>query len=144
LSYKILAPLFTFFIYIIGAFSSSGASDPWYVNLSKSSLNPPGYVFGIVWGVLYILMAISAYRVFDKVYKLFFLQLFFNGIWSWLFFFFHLPIIALIDIWILIFLNILIFKRLYKAEKFSAYIYLPYIFWLLFASYLNLYIILNN
>ena len=89
MSYKILAPLFTFFIYIIAAFSSSGASDPWYVNLSKSSLEPPGYVFGIVWGVLYILMAISAYRVFDKVYKLFFLQLFFNGIWSWLFFFFH-------------------------------------------------------
>ena len=85
---------------ILGGLSSSNTGDDlWYQSLIKSDLNPPGFVFGIVWPVLYLLMAISAFRVFDSVAKLFFVQLFFNTIWSWLFFSFHFPLIALFDIW---------------------------------------------
>ena len=130
---------------ILGGLSSSNAGDDmWYQSLIKSELNPPSFVFGIVWPVLYLLMGISAYRVFDSVAKLFFVQLFFNTIWSWLFFSFHLPLIALFDIWLLIFLNIKILIILYKEDVLSSILYTPYIIWLLFASYLNLFIVINN
>lgn len=118
--------------------------DVWYQSLSKSSLNPPGYVFGIVWPILYVLMGISAYRTFELTKRLFFIQLIFNTGWSWLFFAFQMPVIALLNIWLLIFLNVVIVKIMYKADKFSGIIYIPYVLWLLFASYLNLFIVLNN
>ena len=61
---------------IVGSLASSNTgTDSWYQGLIKSDLNPPGFVFGIVWPVLYLLMAISAFRVFDSVAKLFFVQL---------------------------------------------------------------------
>ena len=89
-------------------------------------------------------MGIAAYRSFDLILKLFLIQLFFNTIWSWLFFAYHLPLIALLDIWLLIFLNVKILLMLYKKDSLSTILYIPYILWLLFASYLNLFIVLNN
>ena len=136
---------FTFLALILGGLSSSNtADDIWYQELTKSSLNPPGYVFGIVWPILYLFMSISAYRAFEKIYKIFFVQLFFNTIWSWLFFAFHLPVIALLDIWLLIFLNIKITIVLFKTDRISTFLYMPYVIWLCFASYLNLFIVINN
>ena len=130
---------------ILGGLASSNTSmDVWYQSLSKSSLNPPGYVFGIVWPILYVLMGISAYRTFELTKRLFCIQLIFNTAWSWLFFAFQMPVIALFNIWLLIFLNAAIAKIMYKADKFSGIIYIPYVLWLLFASYLNLIIVLNN
>ncbi|MDB2482452.1 tryptophan-rich sensory protein [Gammaproteobacteria bacterium] len=52
--------------------SSNTSTDVWYQALNKSDLNPPGYVFGIVWPILYILMSISAYRTFSVTSKVFF------------------------------------------------------------------------
>ena len=136
---------FTFLALLLGGLSSSNTGDDiWYQELTKSSLNPPGYVFGIVWPILYLFMSISAYRVFEKIYKLFFIQLFFNTIWSWLFFAFHLPVIALLDIWLLIFLNIKITIVLFRTDRISTFLYIPYVIWLCFASYLNLFIVINN
>ena len=89
-------------------------------------------------------MSISAYRTFEKTITLFSIQLFFNAIWSWLFFAFHLTTIALFNIWLLIFLNIRLFLIMLRIDKLSAYLYMPYILWLLFASYLNLFIVINN
>ena len=131
--------------YIVGSLASSSAgTDPWYQSLTKSELNPPGYVFGIVWPILYLLMGITAWRTFYTIKNLFYIQLFFNAIWSWLFFSFHLPVISLVDIWILIFINIKILFMVLKQDKLAAFLYTPYIVWLLFASYLNLFIVLNN
>ena len=130
---------------IVGSLASSNTgTDTWYQGLIKSSLNPPGYVFGIVWPILYLLMSISAYRNFDSIAKIFFIQLFFNTIWSWLFFFYHLSFIALLDIWLLIFLNINILIVLAKKDKLAMILYIPYVIWLLFASYLNIFIVINN
>ena len=130
---------------ILGGLSSSDvANDLWYVQLNKSSLNPQGYVFGIVWPILYVLMSISAYRTFPKTINLFYLQLFFNAIWSWLFFAFKLPFISLLCIWLLIVLNFILIKDMFKYDRLSSYLYSPYIIWLMFASYLNLYIVLYN
>ena len=130
---------------ILGGLSSSDtANDLWYQELNKSSLNPPGYIFGIVWPILYILMSISAFRTFSETRKLFLIQLFFNAIWSWLFFAFHMPIAALLNIWILIALNIKLYVSMLRIDTISGILFIPYIVWLCFASYLNLFIVLNN
>ena len=130
---------------VFGSLASSDASnDLWYQSLNKSNLNPPGYIFGIVWPILYFLMSISAYRTFNSIKNLFYVQLILNTIWSWLFFSFHMPLISLIDINLLIFLNIFILFKIFKVDIFSGVIYLPYIMWLIFASYLNIFIVLNN
>ena len=130
---------------VLGSLASSDTSnDLWYQNLNKSNLNPPGYIFGIVWPILYFLMSISAYRTFNSIKNLFYVQLILNTIWSLLFFSFHMPLISLIDINLLIFLNIFIFFKMFKEDIFSAVIYLPYIMWLIFASYLNVFIVLYN
>ena len=130
---------------IIGSFASANTgTDIWYQGLIKSDLNPPGYVFGIVWPILYLLMGITAWRTFEIIKNLFYIQLFLNAIWSWLFFSFHLPLISLIDIWLLIYVNIKIVFKVLKMDKLAGLLYTPYILWLLFASYLNLFIVMNN
>jgi len=90
------------------------------------------------------LMSISAFRTFADTKNLFLIQLFFNAIWSWLFFAYQLPFIALLNIWLLIFLNIKLNMQMYRLDRFSGIIYLPYVIWLIFASYLNLFIVINN
>ena len=127
-----------------GLASSNTADDIWYQELVKSSLNPPGYVFGIVWPILYLLMSISAFRTFNETKNLFLIQLLFNAIWSWLFFAFQMPLIALLNIWLLIYLNIKLNLKMFYQDKLSALLFIPYVLWLLFASCLNLFIVLNN
>ena len=130
---------------IVGSFASANTgTDLWYQGLIKSDLNPPGYVFGIVWPILYLLMGITAWRAFEIIKNLFYVQLFLNAIWSWLFFSFQLPLISLIDIWLLIYINIKIIFKVVKMDKLAGLLYMPYILWLLFASYLNLFIVINN
>ena len=130
---------------IVGSFASANTgTDMWYQGLIKSDLNPPGYVFGIVWPILYLLMGITAWRTFEIIKNPFYIQLFLNAIWSWLFFTFHLPLISLIDIWLLIYINIKIVFKVLKIDKLAGLLYTPYILWLLFASYLNLFIVMNN
>jgi|TARA_B100001939_G_scaffold43796_1_gene33853 benzodiazapine receptor len=141
---------FSVFIYVIlaliigGLASSNTADDVWYQALNKSPLNPPGYVFGIVWPILYLLMSISAFRTFNETKNLFLIQLLFNALWSWLFFAFQMPFVALLNIWLLIYLNIKINLKMFYQDKLSGLLFIPYILWLFFASYLNLFIVLNN
>ena len=134
-----------FLALILGGLASSNTStDVWYQALEKSELNPPGYVFGIVWPILYILMSISAYRTFTDTGRMFVIQLIFNTAWSWMFFSFHMPLVALLNIWLLIYLNASITFKMFKIDRLSAILYSPYVLWLVFASYLNLFIVLNN
>ena len=141
---------FSVFIYVIlaliigGLASSNTADDVWYQALIKSPLNPPGYVFGIVWPILYLLMSISAFRTFNETKNLFLIQLLFNTLWSWLFFAFQMPLVALLNIWLLIYLNIKINLKMYYIDKLSGLLFIPYVLWLFFASYLNLFIVFNN
>ena len=145
LSSKFSVFIFVIFALIVGGLASSNtADDVWYQELVKSSLNPPGYVFGIVWPILYLLMSISAFRTFNETKKLFLIQLLFNATWSWLFFAFQMPLIALMNIYLLIYLNIKLNFKMFYQEKLSGFLFIPYILWLFFASYLNLFIVLNN
>lgn len=134
-----------FLALVLGGLASSNTStDVWYQSLNKSDLNPPGFVFGIVWPILYILMSISAYRTFSETSRMFFIQLIFNTAWSWMFFAFHMPFLALLNIWMLIYWNTSLAFKMIKIDKLSAILYSPYVIWLIFASYLNLFIVINN
>ena len=142
---RILVFPLVFLALVLGGLASSNTStDVWYQALNKSELNPPGYVFGIVWPILYILMSVSAYRTFTDTGRVFFIQLVFNTAWSWMFFSFHMPLVALLNIWLLIYLNASLTLKMFKIDRLSAILYSPYVLWLLFASYLNLFIVLNN
>ena len=146
----ILFSKFSVFIFVLlaliigGLASSNTVDDIWYQGLIKSQLNPPGYIFGIVWPILYILMSISAFRTFNQTKNLFLIQLLFNAIWSWLFFAFQMPFIALMNIWLLIYLNIKLNLKIFYEDRLSGILFIPYVIWLFFASYLNLFIVLNN
>ena len=124
--------------------STSAGTDSWYLLLNKSKLNPPGYVFGIVWPILYVLMMISAFLAYRRIFSIFIIQLFFNAAWSWLFFRFQMPLIALLDIYLLIAINIYILNLMYKENKLAFFLFIPYVIWISFASYLNLFIVINN
>ena len=130
---------------VIGSMASNSAgTDSWYLLLDKSELNPPSYIFGIVWPILYILMMISAFLAHKRIFSIFIIQLFFNAAWSWLFFRFQMPLIALLDIYLLIAINIYILNLMYKESKLAFFLFIPYVAWISFASYLNLFIVINN
>ena len=130
--------------YIGSRASIDVSNDLWYTSLNKSDLNPPGYVFGIVWPILYILMMISAFLSYEKVFIVFNIQLVLNAAWSWLFFKFQMPLVSLLDIYLLIALNIFILMLMFKESKLAFLLFIPYVVWISFASYLNLFIVINN
>ncbi len=114
----------------------------WYKTLPLSSLTPPDAWFGIVWTILYFLMAVSAFLVWNKASPRYFvLQLVTNGLWPFLFFYMHSPIAGLIDILLMIVFVFLCMKTFYKASKPAAYLLVPLFIWILFAFYLNAHIV---
>ena len=123
-----------------------------YTKLKKSPLSPPNYVFGIVWPILYLLMTVSFFIIL-KINKysfnsipliIFIIHLFFNFIWTYLFQNYKNKMIALTDLLIVILLTIYIIIEFYKINKLASYLLIPYIIWLCFAFYLNLFIVINN
>ena len=123
----------------------------WYPSLDKSALTPPGTVFALVWGVLYILMGISAGIVWGKqapaawvLILIFLLQLFLNLLWSFCFFYMQLPLLALVVL-LALFLMVAAYTRgCYGQSHLAAFLNIPYLLWLLFAAYLNAYIVVFN
>jgi tryptophan-rich sensory protein len=129
----------------IGSFFTASSISTWYAGLNKPSFNPPSWIFGPVWTILYILMGVSLFLVvkrgFSKKNKLalkfFGVQLVLNTLWSILFFGLRNPLLAFVDIillWIFILLTIL---KFYRISKWSSYLLMPYILWVSFASVLN-------
>jgi translocator protein len=142
---KYILPLLVILTSVVGSLANIYIdSDSWYENLVKSPLNPPSYVFGIVWPILYAIMAFVSFKIANKISELFIMQLIANAAWSWIFFYFHAPLLALIDISILIFLNQRIMKVLKGESTILFYLYLPYLIWLSFAAFLNASIIFLN
>lgn len=137
----------------IGQIATGPAIDTWYATINKPFFNPPNWIFGPVWTLLYFLMGVSLYLIFvDKTKKekkkkaiyLFLTQLGLNSLWSILFFGTQNPLLAFLEIvilWIVILLTIVEFK---KINKVAAYLLVPYILWVSFASLLNLAILLLN
>ena len=142
---KYILPLLVILTSIIGSLANVYInSDTWYEELIKSPLNPPSYVFGIVWPILYAIMAFVSFKMAEKISSLFILQLLANAAWSWIFFYFHAPLIALVDIGVLIYLNLKIISVVKIESPILFYMYLPYLVWLSFAAFLNASIIFLN
>jgi tryptophan-rich sensory protein len=89
-------------------------------------------------------MAIVSFQASEKIWKLFILQLILNAAWSWIFFYFQAPIIALLDIVFLIVINLKILGQLRSLSTLLFSLYLPYLLWLFFAAFLNISIIYLN
>ena len=142
---KYILPLLVILTSVIGSLANVYInSDDWYASLIKSPLNPPSFVFGIVWPILYAIMALVSFKMANKISNLFIAQLIANAAWSWMFFYFHAPVMALVDISVLIYLNQKILKILKGESTVLFYLYLPYLIWLSFAAFLNASIVFLN
>ena len=115
-----------------------------YSSLEKPFLSPPGIVFPIVWTILYILMGIS-YAILktnnlsdENTDSIYYLQLFFNALWPIIFFVLKWRLFAFIWIIILLILVALMIKTFYERNKLAGLLQIPYLVWLIFASYLNI------
>jgi len=130
----------------LGSYATRDSITTWYAELSRPSFTPAGWTFGVVWPVLYVMMGISAFLIWNvgidrpqvKVaLGVFALQLILKGLWTPIFFGQHLIGLALVEIimmWAAILLTILVFWRVSKP---AALLLLPYIFWVSFAVVLN-------
>jgi benzodiazapine receptor len=119
----------------LGSFATRGSVTSWYADLSRPSFTPPDWTFGVVWPILYMMMGISAFMIwnmgFDKTevkvaLVIFGLQLVLNGLWTPIFFGLHLIGLALVEIivmWAAILLTIISF---WKISKPAALLLLPY------------------
>jgi tryptophan-rich sensory protein len=130
----------------IGSVITSSSVTTWYVSLPKPSFNPPSWVFGPVWTVLFLLMAIAAYLIWKKGWKrpevrvalsLYSAQLVLNVLWTVLFFGYHNLAAAYVEIiilWFVIFLTMEFFRDISKT---AAWLLLPYLLWVAFAAVLT-------
>ncbi len=138
--------LICFSVSAMGAAVTTPSIGNWYVGLIKPPFNPPNWIFGPVWTLLYFLMAISLSIVWNKNgnKKIFFLQLFLNFLWSFVFFYLHNPMLGFIVIvllWLSILKTIVNFK---KISSVAAGLLVPYLLWVSLAALLNLSIVVLN
>ena len=123
----------------------------WYYNLTKPPLAPPDWIFPPVWSILYFSMLIALLLYLFKPaqnkklgYIYFIAQLILNFLWTPTFFYLQNIVLALIVIILLDIFVILTIKSFYKVSKISGLILMPYLLWILFATYLNIgYLVLN-
>lgn len=143
-----LKPLIYSLLITLGVGALSGfltrESMQQYQGLNKPPLSPPSFLFPIVWTILYILMAVSAFQVYESdkdcrkpALTVYGIQLAVNFIWPIIFFNLHAYLFAfiwLILLWALVLAMILLF---YRCSHCAAYLQIPYLLWITFAAYLN-------
>lgn len=128
----------------VGSIATGTSKETWYAALQKPPLNPPDWIFAPVWITLYVFMAIAGWQIWEtekpkrnRVRFLFAAQLILNGIWSFLFFGLHNPLISFVDIgllWVCLFMLIL---EAWRASRAAGFLLMPYLIWVSFAAYLN-------
>jgi len=134
---------------LVGSLFTTSTIPTWYATLEKPFFNPPNWIFGPVWTLLFILMGIALFLIWDKGWKnkkikiamiIFGVQLILNIFWSILFFGFLSPFYAFVEIiflWLAILVTIIYF---YQISRPASWLLVPYILWVSFASVLNFYI----
>ncbi|HET9622169.1 MAG TPA: TspO/MBR family protein [Kofleriaceae bacterium] len=134
---------------VLAAIATSHSVATWYPTLAKPSWTPPGWLFAPVWTTLYVAMAVAGWRVWRRVgwgraLTSFAVQLALNVAWSFLFFGLRQPVLGMIDIaalWLAIVVTLASFG---KIDRPAAWLLVPYLAWVSFASALNLSIALHN
>ena len=137
-----LVLLVTFAASGIGGFVTSSFKEPWYSEILLPSFNPPSWVFGPVWTTLYIFMSIAAWSAWKqtsdkKILQIYFIHLFFNSMWSVIFFGFHQIFVALIDLGIILIFIIWLMRIYYHVNRISFLLMIPYLLWSFYALILN-------
>ncbi len=143
---------FVFFVQYVGALFSSESLDTWYHSLNKPKWTFEREVFAPVWTFLYLIVAGVAYFLWkekdspNRKKALFFwgAQLFFNGLWSFFFFYLQNIFLAMLDLALIIFLVFVLFHYAKKVSNIAVVLLLPYTIWLLYAFFLNLTIWMQN
>jgi len=134
---------------IVGSIFAISGIEEWYVFLEKPFFSPPNWVFGPVWIILYALMAVSLFIVWQKglenkkvkaAFYFFWVHLVFNTVWSILFFGLKNPLFALLDIIILWIMIVVLIFRFFKINKTAGCLLIPYWLWVSFATILNFFI----
>jgi tryptophan-rich sensory protein len=134
------------FVALVALAASFGALFPpgeWYESLRKPPLNPPNWVFGPVWTLLYLGIAAAAWRVwraqpgFSAALGLWIGQLLLNALWSLLFFGLQRPALALVDIVLLLVLVVATTVFFFVIDAIAGALFVPYLAWVAFATYLN-------
>ena len=140
----------TFLASLIGGLATITFKEPWYSLLNKPIFNPPDWVFGPIWTLLYFMMTVSIWlywhtenRSINTIY-IYFIHLIFNTTWSVVFFVFHNMVLAFLVLIILILLIINLILRLKRVKILSAYLMIPYLLWCSFALILNISLIVLN
>ena len=131
--------------YSASATSVFVSTDDWYAGRAKPVWNPPGWIFGPVWTVLYALMAVAAWRVWrhggwarqKKALGLFLLQWALNALWTPLFFGLHRPGWALAEILVLLAAILATLRAFWRVDRPAGLLLLPYAAWVVFALVLN-------
>lgn len=143
LAVSIALPLLVGFV---GSLATSKSVGTWYVNLDKPSFTPPGAVFGPVWTVLYVMMGVSLFLVWQKGLAapnvkigiaVFAVQMALNLLWSFAFFGARSPLagaVVIVALWCAIVATVLVFAR---VSQLAAWLLVPYLAWVSFASVLN-------
>ncbi len=157
ISIKVIPLVFNILLPLLGGFLVSyinkNAITYYSANVKKPFFTPPSIVFSIVWGVLYILIGIAAYRIYIRNkennednggYFFYLIQLIFNFMWSFIFFTFRLYGVAFIWIIILFIFVVITFIKFIKIDKIAGALLIPYMLWLVFAGVLNFFIWVFN
>ena len=149
--YYLIPVLVCFLLGFIAGRIQSDAIENWYPLLDKPALTPPNIAFPIAWSVIYLCIGISAGLILSgdsprkkRLIALFCVQLLFNFAWSVAFFYFRSPLAGLVDILILDALVAAYVVQSCRASKAASVLFVPYVLWLLFATYLNAYILVCN
>ena len=142
--------LVTFGASAIGSLATINYKEPWYSLLNKPTFNPPDWVFGPVWTILYLMMTLAIWlfwhsksRDKNTVY-VYLIHLVFNTTWSVVFFVFHNMVLALFVLILLIGLIINLILRFKRVNVVSSYLMIPYLLWCSFALILNINLIIIN
>ncbi|MBR3762722.1 MAG: tryptophan-rich sensory protein [Lachnospiraceae bacterium] len=142
-------PLFISLLISLGTGAISALLTPnvseQYQTLYQPPLAPPGWLFPIVWTILFILMGVAAYLVYmsdspdkDTALRLYLIQLVVNVGWSVIFFRLNAYLLAFTWLLLLFFLVYLTTKEFYKINKTAGYLLIPYLLWIIYAGYINL------
>lgn len=127
----------------IGSLFTFSAIPTWYAALTKPAFGPPNWLFGPVWTILYLMMGIAMFLVWQKAkavkpyLRVFIIQLILNALWSIVFFGQQNPglaFVVIVALWLAILWNIILFLRVSKT---AGWLLVPYLLWVSFASILN-------
>lgn len=152
LSRLLISLIITLSAGLIGSLATSTSLQIWFPTLSKPAFNPPNWLFAPVWTILFILMGISFFIIWNegaekkkdknKEYRksalmFFTIQLVANILWSLLFFFFQNPFLAFVEIIVLFSTIVLVIYYFKSINRTAAWLLIPYLFWVSFAAVLN-------